>query len=813
MKYLAIFAGLVAVDAVKAKAIGHYSKVIKTFEDMYNNRKEEYDALAGSLKSQQCRCDKSAGKDSTTWSDALKDQTYWLSAAESYREQMDALSAKVSASKQAIKDTTDQINSRSDSCQAGQADYVAHYQTMSLQLIKVQDAQTLVAQHLGKHAETLAQTGEKSFLQMDESAVTQVHSEAFNDADARIFTPDLKQMLGELLLTTNVRMPPEQVKNVMAFLQAPTAKIAHAFAQMAAGQKSTTASVTFEGVWDLLQTLINQIKSEMDQNKLDQKLHAQACQNWINIDQVESDADSSDMQKDTNSYNMFTDQYHQAIFNMNAASSIMDNLSGDTSTGGFSALSWSASGWTGSIGRADAVGCATDADTAACFTGVPDTAAPTGTTAGEIASAYNALIAKCQTTEGAAGQYAGCNACGFDLTKRTDGSMQNPQNCFNRKVFCTAGTNSKQDRLDTLKSEMTGLTKAKEIMYQKEAEFDAAARDETAMFFLQEEQSNAPDLKPVVDKIVGLINSEQDKRQSNVDNRADCTTQIQDAENAYKTADSLVQATKDMMASSHDTIKNYMAEHKDQEDMVDDIEAQIQKAWGAHNKTIDRLQSEEGAMQPLIDTLEGTGGVKAVLIADGFTAGDDIIKIVERLIDDLKHEQSQLGQEITDTTLDYNQEHDDLDAQKTLAETRQNDLLAIVSEWQGKLANQREDHSAAKTAAGNSYDDYHTKSVKCNDLMTNFNEIQEKLDAHIGKLTQMLGLFTNMAGLEPATSQLHVSNGAQTYYDGMMSASGSAFDVPTPSEYAGDTQRIDNNGYTATPNALPATGTQPSPLA
>merc|ERR1719456_2124728 len=107
-------------------------------------------------------------------------------------------------------------------------------------------------------------------------------------------------------------------------------------------------------------------------------------------------------------------------------------------------------------------------------------------------------------------------------------------------MSCGRATNEAQARIDTLTDELEALSKAKEIMYQKEADFHAASKFENALFFLQtselaEEQKEPhgghedhnADLQPIVDKMVELINSEQDKRVTNSGNYNSCNIQIE----------------------------------------------------------------------------------------------------------------------------------------------------------------------------------------------------------------------------------------------------------------------------------------------
>lgn len=817
MKGLAIFAGLLGADAMKTQAktgaIGHYAKIIKVFEDMYVDRKKELEQTESELKELKCNCDKSLGRMVEEMQESFENQAYWQGEAGAKRKLMDLTKARMTKFKADIQEYNKQINEKSAGCQSTQATFQANLQTMELQRQQVADAQVLLGQHLGKAGVSLAQGNAAA------------HSTAYTDADARIFTPDLKKMLGEMMLKKDIRIEPDDLKNVMGFLQAPTKKIAHAFAQV--GRKKSVETNTFESVWKLLQTLKEEIDTDITEAKIDKKKHASACQNWINILQVEMDTAQAELEKNTENFDMYQAQYSDAINHMSQLQSAMDALEGDgaySAAGGELAWDEAAGDWKtdtsnakgdlngcdGEVGDPGTTGAAAGV-TIKCFSAT-DTVAWVGDSATKQAQsdAYVAVFETCTAAATANPANPTCKSCGFSLLKDADGSLIAPQRCRHKHMTCNRGKTTMEARIETLKSELENLAKAKQIMYQKEADFDKTAKFEAAMFFLQEsqEQEAAPlrtdlhagNLQPIADKMVALINSEQDKRATNAYNYNSCNLQIADLKNDHEVAQSMVATYKDKVSSYASQLAYQKNNIADMTVALNDIESAIHKLFTDHQAELKRLQTEYNQMQPLIDTVESA---KTALLENGaFALGDQIILLVDRLKEDLIHEQKQIGHEQTDEVEDYNAEDMDLADQKLSMLQRRGAEQQAAATTRTNLNTAREDLATATATEQDEYEEFHQKSVECNHLLTQFDKIQRELDEHIGQLRQMLGVFSNLAKLPVPADQLHMSSQDNTYTDGNQDTS---YEKPY-TKVAPEGARVRNQN--AAKNAAPDTPAQ-----
>lgn len=462
----------------------------------------------------------------------------------------------------------------------------------------------------------------------------------------------------------------------------------------------------------------------------------------------------------------------------------MDALEGDGDVPSAAVLAWDSTAKTWKTGTTNAKGDLEGCDennpdgtdnkhTTACFDATNTAAWPgdvsTTVSNQDQADAYDAVFSKCQK-EGTDGTNAQCKSCGFSLVKDSQVSLKAPQRCRKKHMQCGRGKSQMAARIDVLEDEMAALSEAKQIMYQKEADFHAASKFENALFFLQtdSEEDAVPhrnddhnaDLQPIVTKMVNLINSEQDKRATNAFNYNSCNTQIADLKNDFDVAESMVRALKDKVQAYSEDVAYYKDAIRQLTTDLNDIETNIHRLYNAHQDDLKRLENEISQMDPLITTVEE---VRSALLGDSttgprFDVGDQIIILVDRLKADLVHEKEQLNNEKTEAEEDYSSEDQDLADQKLSVLTRRGDQQAQMASARNKLTQARTDMATAKTTSQDEYEEFHQKSVECNHLLTKFNEIQAALDEHIGQLRQMLGLFTNLAKLPSATDQLHVSS-------------------------------------------------------
>jgi len=331
------------------------------------------------------------------------------------------------------------------------------------------------------------------------------------------------------------------------------------------------------------------------------------------------------------------------------------------------------------------------------------------------------------------------------------------------------------------------------------------AKTEANLFFLQTSSAQTPtptpddahnaQLQPIVDKVVALINSEQDKRATNAGNRNNCETKIDDLKSTYDNAQSLVKALQDKIAAYSEDVSYFKDSVRQLTTDLDDLETAIHKLYTKHQDNLSRLNEEHGKLAPLITTV---GSVRTELL-NGFATTDQVIKIVDRLENDLKHEQAQLTQEIADAGTDYTADSGDLADQKLAVLNRRGEQQGEMANARNNLKSARSDLATEQGNAQSDYDAWHVKTVECNHLLTEFNSIQQALDDHINQLRQMLGLFTNLAGLP--NPQLHQSTDGAIYYSGYRVP---VADEPAISTPTGDW--VSNND--AAQNASPdATGT------
>lgn len=744
MRVLALLAVFAAVEAVtlssRAGAIGHYAKVIKVFEDMFVKRKVDLAAAEDALKDTNCKCDSTKKDQTTRWSEASARKTYWSGLKGANGPTGTGLMASAKSDVESAQTNLDSygntIKNKGDSCKSAQDTYNSNLQTMRKGLQQLGDAQSLVSQHLGSFSQGTF------FLQESSDSVKEQKKKNFQSfADARIITPELRSLLQQQLAKESIRMQPDQLKLVMEFVSGDMEEVNKKFFQfMQAGAPDAAvdqSEATFEAVWEVIQNMRNQLQKDINDLVAMQAAHDSACKNLINIEQAKIEGMQEQFQMHAANLQMYTDRWTKASRNEADAAAEMGTLEGESNLGGCDGSEdWKTQ-------------CVTWNDQAS------NSAKET---------AMHTYFKNCNA-DGTSGT---CAKCGWDTETATDGSLKNPQRCRMTSLKCARDIAVHNARIDVLNDELESLGKAKETMYQKEAEFDSAAKASNAfLFFLQESskiEENYPpsidhtkSLRPVIDKVDSLITNEKKRVLDNQLDLDECNDNIREQQKTFDEKMSLAKAKADSMDAYKEELKFIKDSVRELNQELEDVKTAISKLKISWDSESARVIAEIASMTPLISTVQQVQtDLTSVTDYSGnaaFTETDTVVVLVKRLISDLQHEQAQLTQEKTDRQNDYNAENKDLEDQETSLENRVSAHNANKLIVDGNHDSAETAHNTASSNAKTAEESLHGYQVTCNNLMGNFRKMQQDLEDHIEKLTKMLGLFQNLAGV----SASHVS--------------------------------------------------------